>query len=42
MNCLSTVSYLFDQKYEALMETMDPEMDRFDQLMYLNRGSCLP
>ena len=29
---LSTVSYLFDQKYEALMETMDPEMDRFDQL----------
>ena len=34
---LSTVSYLFDQKYEALMETMDPEMIRFDQLMYLNR-----
>ena len=34
---LSTVSYLFDQKYEELMAVMDPEMDRFDQLMYLNR-----
>ena len=34
---LSSVSYLFDQKYEELMETMDPEMDRFDQLMLLNR-----
>ena len=34
---LSSVSYLFDQKYEELMETMDPAMDRFDQLMYLNR-----
>ena len=34
---LSTVSYLFDQKYEELMNTMDPAMDRFDQLMYLNR-----
>ena len=34
---LSSVSYLFDGKYEELMETMDPEMDRFDQLMYLNR-----
>ena len=34
---LSSVSYLFDQKYEELMETMDPDMDRFDQLMYLNR-----
>ena len=31
---LSTVSYLFDQKYEALMETMDQEMDRYDQLIY--------
>ena len=34
---LSSVSYLFDQKYEELMETMDPEMNRFDQLMLLNR-----
>ena len=34
---LSSVSYLFDQKYEELMETMDPEMNRFDQLMFLNR-----
>lgn len=34
---LSSLSYLFDQKYEELMETMDPDMDRFDQLMYLNR-----
>lgn len=34
---LSSVSYLFDQKYEQLMETMDPDMDRFEQLMYLNR-----
>ena len=34
---LSSVSYLFDQKYEELMETIDPDMDRFDQLMFLNR-----
>ncbi len=34
---LSTLSDLFDEKYEALQETMDPAMDRFDQLMYLNR-----
>ena len=34
---LSTLADVFDQKYEALMEAMDPEMDRFDQLMYLNR-----
>ena len=34
---LSTLADVFDQKYEALMETMDPEMNRFDQLMYLNR-----
>ena len=34
---LSTLADVFDQKYQALMETMDPEMDRFDQLMYLNR-----
>ena len=34
---LSTLADVFDQKYESLMETMDPEMNRFDQLMYLNR-----
>ena len=34
---LSTLADVFDRKYEALMETMDPDMDRFDQLMYLNR-----
>jgi len=34
---LSTLADVFDQKYEALMEGMDPDMDRFDQLMFLNR-----
>ena len=34
---LSSVSYLFDEKYAELMETMDPNMNSFDQLMYLNR-----
>ena len=34
---LSSVSYLFDEKYAELMETMDPQMNSFDQLMYLNR-----
>ena len=34
---LSTVSYLFDQKYEELMADMDPALNRFDQLMFLNR-----
>lgn len=34
---LSSLSYLFDEKYEQLMDTIDPNMDRFDQLMYLNR-----
>ncbi len=34
---LSTVSVLFDEKYEELMETMDPDMNSFDKLMYLNR-----
>ena len=34
---LSTLADVFDQKYEVLMQSMDPEMDRFDQLMYLNR-----
>ena len=34
---LSSLSYLFDEKYEELMDTIDPTMDSFDQLMYLNR-----
>lgn len=34
---LSTLADVFDRKYEELAETMDPEMNRFDQLMYLNR-----
>ena len=34
---LSSLSYLFDEKYEELMEELDPHMDSFDQLMYLNR-----
>lgn len=34
---LSSLSYLFDEKYEQLMVSMDPEMDCFEQLMYLNR-----
>ena len=34
---LSSLSYLFDEKYEALMPTIDPDMNSFDKLMYLNR-----
>ena len=34
---LSTLSDVVDQKYDELMETIDPEQDRFEQLMYLNR-----
>ena len=33
---LSSVSYLFDQKYEQLMSGIDPDMNRFDMLIYLN------
>jgi AcrR family transcriptional regulator len=33
---LSTLSDLFDEKYEALQETMDPDMSAMDQLLYLN------
>ena len=34
---LSTLSDLFDEKYEALWETMDPDMDAMEQLLFLNR-----
>ena len=33
---LSTLSDLFDEKYEALQETMDPEMPALEQLLFLN------
>ena len=33
---LSSLSYLFDEKYEELLETLDSEMTAFDTLMYLN------
>lgn len=34
---LGSLSYLFDEKYAELKETLDPEMHAFDKLMYLNR-----
>ena len=34
---LSTLSDLFDEKYEALWETMDLDMDAMEQLLFLNR-----
>ena len=34
---LRTLSYLFDEKYTQLMEEMDPQMNSFDKLMYINR-----
>ncbi len=34
---LSSLSFLFDEKYEELMPTIDPEMDSIDKLLYLNR-----
>ena len=34
---LSSLSILFDEKYESLMETIDPALNSFDKLLYLNR-----
>lgn len=34
---LSSLSYLFDDKYEELRETLDDEQNAFDILMHLNR-----
>lgn len=34
---LSTLSDLFDEKYEALQETMDPAMSAMEKLLFLNR-----
>ena len=33
---LSSLSTLFDEKYQALLPEMDPEMSAFDRLIYLN------
>lgn len=34
---LSSLSYLFDEKYQELVPTMPDEMPAFDRLIYLNR-----
>ncbi len=34
---LSSLSYLFDEKYEELMDTFAPDMTATDKLLYLNR-----
>lgn len=34
---LSSLSYMFDEKYEELLTTIAPDMHSFDKLMYLNR-----
>lgn len=34
---LSSLSYLFDKKYEELIETMDPDLNPMDKLVYMNR-----
>ncbi|MGN0144432.1 MAG: TetR/AcrR family transcriptional regulator [Clostridium sp.] len=34
---LSSLSYLFDEKYEMLIKQIDENMNSFDKLMYLNR-----
>ena len=33
---LSSLSFLFDEKYEELMAVIDPAMNSFDKLMFLN------
>lgn len=33
---LSSLSYLFDEKYEELMQNIDDGMDSFEKLLYLN------
>ena len=38
---LSSLSYLFDDKYEELLKEMDPDMNSFDKLIYLNYQSHL-
>ncbi len=33
---LGTLAYVFDEKYEQLMKTMDPDMDAMEALVFLN------
>ena len=33
---LGTLAYVFDEKYEALQQTMDPADNAIDKLIYLN------
>lgn len=33
---LGTLAYVFDEKYEQLMEVMDPDMGAMEKLIYLN------
>jgi len=33
---LGTLAYVFDEKYEQLMKTMDPKLDAMEKLIYLN------
>ncbi len=34
---LSSLSYLFDEKYESLKDNLDPGMSAFEKLVYLNK-----
>ena len=34
---LSSLSYLFDEKYEELIETMDPKLGTVEKLVYINQ-----
>ena len=34
---LSSLSFVFDEKYEELIPTLDPDMDSFEKLLYLNQ-----
>ena len=38
---LSSLSYLFDKKYEELKDIIDPETNSYDKLLYLNYHSHL-
>lgn len=34
---LGSLSYLFDEKYEEIMETIDPKLNPIDKLIYMNK-----
>ena len=34
---LGSLSYLFDEKYDELSETLDPALSPLDKLIYMNR-----